>query len=124
MYNGEVISWSIGKNSTVEFTLKRLDDAEDLLKNSNAIIHTGQGFQYQNKRWQNKLKDLGCVQSMSRKGNCLDNAVSKSFFGHLKREFSDESDYVWPKKFIRDLNKWIYWYNNRRIKGSFYGMAP
>lgn len=124
MYNGEVISWSIGKNPTVEFTLKMLDDAEDLLRNSNAIIHTDQGFQYQNKRWQNKLKDLGCVQSMSRKGNCLDNAVSESFFGHLKREFSDGSDYVWPKRFIRDLDKWIHWYNNERIKGSLCGMTP
>lgn len=123
-YNGEVISWSIGRNPTVEFTLAMLEGASSLLEGSGAVIHTDQGFQYQNKRWQNKLKALGCVQSMSRKGNCLDNAPAESFFGHLKREFSDGSDYSQPKRFIRELDKWIHWYNEKRIKGSLGGMTP
>ena len=124
MYNGEVISWSVSKSPTVEFTLKMLRDAEPLLRDTSAIIHTDQGFQYQNKRWQKQIVDLNCIQSMSRKGNCLDNAPAESFFGHLKREFSDGSDYDHPTRFIRDLNKWIRWYNSDRIKGSLDGMSP
>ena len=70
------------------------------------------------------LAGHGCTQSMSRKGNCLDNACAESFFGHLKREFSDGSDYSQPGRFIRALDSWIAWYNNGRIKESLCGMAP
>jgi len=61
---------------------------------------------------------------MSRKGNCLDNAAAKSFFGKLKTDFSNGSDYTQPGRFTNDLNRWINWYNNIRIKGSLGGMAP
>lgn len=124
LYNGEVVSWRAGLSPTVEFVLGMLSDAAGRLDGSGAVVHTDQGFQYQNRRWAQALAGYGCTQSMSRKGNCLDNACAESFFGHLKREFSDGSDYSQPGRFIRALDEWVAWYNNGRIKESLCGMAP
>ena len=57
-----------------------IPDASDL------ILHSDQGWQYQHKQYQRMLKKKGIQQSMSRKGNCLDNAVMENFFGLLKSE--------------------------------------
>lgn len=124
LWNGEVISWRIGMRPSMKMVLDTLKDAKERLSGSKAIIHTDQGFQYQNKQWVIALKEMGCIQSMSRKGNCLDNAPAESFFGRLKTEFSDGSNYNSPVRFMADLHSWIYWYNEKRIKGSLCGMAP
>jgi transposase InsO family protein len=124
LYNGEVVSWRIGPSPNMGLVLGMLDDAEARLSGSGAVVHTDQGFQYQNSRWQAKLAAMGCAQSMSRKGNCLDNACAESFFGRLKTEFSDGSGYTQPGRFAHDLDRWIDWYNRDRIRGSLRGMSP
>lgn len=124
LYNGEVVAWRSGRSPSVDFVLGMLADAEGRLAGSGAVVHTDQGFQYQNQRWARMLSGYGCTQSMSRKGNCLDNACAESFFGHLKREFSDGSDFSQPGRFIRALDEWIAWYNTGRTKESLCGMAP
>ena len=64
-----------------------VEDATRKIKEAKGIIlHSDQGRQYQNKRYQRLLKEKGIIQSMSRKGNCLDNAVIENFFGLLKSE--------------------------------------
>lgn len=122
--DGEVVSWRVGPSPNMGFALGMLDDAEGRLSGSGAVIHTDQGFQYQNPRWQAKLAAMGCTQSMSRKGNCLDNACAESFFGRPETEFSDGSGYTQPGRFARDLDDWVEWYNRDRIRGSLGGMSP
>jgi transposase InsO family protein len=124
LYNGEVVSWRIGPGPDVESALGMLADAAGRLQESGAVIHTDQGFQYQTPRWRDRLASLGRTQSMSRKATCLDNAPAESFFGRLKTEFSDGSDYTQPKRFARDLDAWIVWYNTDRIRGPLGGLAP
>ncbi len=58
------------------------------------MVHSDQGFQYQHASWQKLLSDAGMAQSMSRKGNCLDNAVMENFFGHLKEEMFHHHEYT------------------------------
>ena len=124
LYNGEVISWRIGARPNMKLALGMLMDVYPALCKEKPVIHTDQGFQYQNPQWQILLKQAGCTQSMSRKGNCLDNAAAESFFGKVKTEFSDGSDFNDTQKFARSLDKWIHWYNERRIKDSLRGMSP
>lgn len=124
LHSGEVVSWRAGLSPTVELVLVMLADAAGRLSGSGAIVRTDRGFQYQNRRWARMLADYGCTQSMSKKGNCLGNACAESFFGQLKREFSDGSDYSQPGRFIRALDEWAVWYDNGRIKESLCGMAP
>jgi transposase InsO family protein len=124
LYNGEVVSWRIGKSPNLDMTMGMIHDARAHIAGSGAHIHTDQGMQYQSGLWQNLVRDYGCKPSMSRKGNCLDNAPAESFFGRLKTEFSDGSDYSNPQHFMADLNRWIIWYNERRIKESLGGYSP
>ena len=124
LFNGEVISWRIGKSPNMNMVLNMLFDVLPKLNQEKPIVHTDQGFQYQNYRWQYLLKKTGCTQSMSRKGNCLDNSPAESFFARVKTEFSDGSDFKYPKHFMRKLDEWIRWYNEGRIRESLSGMTP
>ena len=80
------------------------------------IVHSDQGWQYQHFLYNSFLKSRNIVQSMSRKGNCYDNAIMESFFGSMKSEllylnkFNDKDD------FIGALDRYINYYNKERIK--------
>lgn len=124
LFNGEVVSWRIGKSPNMNMVLDMLFDVLPDLNANKPIVHTDQGFQYQNHRWCYLLNKTGCTQSMSRKGNCLDNSPAESFFARVKTEFSDGSGFKYPKHFMRKLDEWICWYNEGRIKGSLSGMTP
>jgi transposase InsO family protein len=82
-----------------------------------AILHSDQGWQYQQKWYQDKLEKLGMRPSMSRKGNCLDNSPTENFFGRLKEEmfYGHEWKYESLAELKRDIIAWIDYYNNERI---------
>ena len=82
LYNGEIISYNLSLRPTFHQTMDMLDKAFEKIPNGTGLIlHSDQGWQYQMKRYQTRLKEKGIIQSMSRKGNCLDNAVMENFFG-------------------------------------------
>ncbi len=90
------------------------------------IFHSDQGWQYQHKSYQQRLLNQGIKQSMSRKGNSMDNGLMENFFGILKTEmFYDQED---KYKTIDDLknaiNDYIYYYNHDRIKAKLKGLSP
>ena len=74
-------------------------------------------MQYQNSRYSDKLKELGIIQSMSRKGNCLDNSPTENFFGRLKEEiwYNHEYKYDTSKELISEIHDCIKYYNETRI---------
>lgn len=81
LFNGEIISYDISLRPTFKQTMSMLDQAfEKIPDNTNLVLHSDQGWQYQMKQYQSRLKEKGIVQSMSRKGNCLDNSVMENFF--------------------------------------------
>ena len=83
MYNGEIISYTIGKRPVLQHVMDMLDIAfAKIPDNTNLIFHSDQGWQYQHKKYQKRLKDKGIRQSMSRKGNCYDN--SGEFLWNIK----------------------------------------
>ncbi len=87
MFNGEVIAWDLSTSANNQQIRKMLQRAFFKHKNLEGLIfHSDQGWQYQHKQFSEKLKQKGITQSMSRKGNCLDNSIIESFFGTLKRE--------------------------------------
>ncbi|MCR2808078.1 IS3 family transposase, partial [Paenibacillus soyae] len=88
LFNGEIITYTIGNRPTYSLVsemlnkaFKRLSDEDELL------LHSDQGWHYQMPQYQHALKKQGMTQSMSRKGNCYDNAVMENFFGIMKSEF-------------------------------------
>ena len=92
--------------------------------NTNLILHSDQGWQYQMKQYQHLLKENGIRQSMSRKGNCLDNSLSENFFGLLKSELFYMKEYKTIEELEKDIIEYIDYYNNKRIKGKLKGMSP
>src|SRR5690625_5514809 len=79
------------------------------------LIHSDQGWQYQLDSYQQTLASHGFTQSMSRKGNCLDNAVIESFFGTLKCELFYSEKFTSIEQFEKRIHKYIYYFNNNRI---------
>lgn len=125
LYNGEIISYKISKRPILKQVLDMVEDATRKIKETKGIIlHSDQGWQYQNKRYQKLLKEKGIIQSMSRKGNCLDNAVIENFFGLLKSELFYLKKFKFVEDFIKELKSYIKYYNTKRIKIKLKGLSP
>lgn len=125
MYIGEIISYSISNSPVLNQVMDMLDKAfAKIPDNTQLIFHSDQGWQYQHKAYQQWLKDKGIRQSMSRKGNCLDNAVMENFFGLLKSELLYLREFSSLEEFQIELEKYIDYYNNKRIKSKLKGLSP
>lgn len=125
MFNGEIISYNISDRPVLGQVIDMLDQAfEKIPDNTNLIFHSDQGWQYQHKQYQMRLKQKGIIQSMSRKGNCLDNSVMENFFGLLKSELLYLREFESIDEFKTELIKYIDYYNNKRIKSKLKGLSP
>ena len=125
MYNGEIISYEISDRPVLGQVLRMLDNAfAKIPDNTNLIFHSDQGWQYQHKTYQKRLKDKGIRQSMSRKGNCLDNSIMENFFGLLKSELLYLREFDSMEEFRIELERYIDYYNNKRIKAKLKGLSP
>ena len=125
MFNGEIISYNISKSPNLEQIYDMLDKAFAKYDNLDGlIIHSDQGWQYQHFGYRQRLKKHHITQSMSRKGNCLDNAMAENFFGIMKSELLYAEKFDSPKAFIKALEEYIEYYNNKRIKSRLKGKSP
>ena len=125
LFNGEIISYNISISPNFAQTMDMLDKAfAKIPDNTNLIFHSDQGWQYQMKPYVQRLKDKGIIQSMSRKGNCLDNSVMENFFGILKREMYNDVTFESIEELTVAIEDYIYYYNNLRIKNKLGGMSP
>jgi len=127
MFNCEILCYQISDNVEFKETRMLLTKLISKYKNklNKTIFHSDQGWQYQTEWYHNKIKNLGCFQSMSNKGNCLDNAIMENFFGRLKMEiyYGKKYNYKSYTEFKNALIEYIKFYNNKRIKTKF-GMSP
>jgi putative transposase len=125
LYNQEIISYELSERPDFKSVigmlgkaLKKADPEKSLL------MHSDQGWQYQMKQYQSILKQNGIKQSMSRRGNCLDNAVMENFFGTLKSELFYLNKYESIAHLKKEINEYIKYYNLDRIKLNLNGMSP
>lgn len=125
LYNREIVAYQIEDRPQFGLVMKMLDKALKLLKPGNRpLLHSDQGWHYQMGAYQQALKDRGIQQSMSRKGNCLDNAAMESFFGILKNEFFYGKEFKSMASFKTELKAYIHYYNHNRIKEKLKGLSP
>ena len=121
IFNGEILNYNIADRADLEQINKMLNDlfaiTDKLAKENQIILHSDQGWQYQHKNYQEALNEHGIVQSMSRKGNCRDNSVMENFFGLMKSELLYNKEFKSMKEFKKELEAYIDWYNNDRIRG-------
>jgi putative transposase len=125
LYNREVIAFNLEQRPVYSLVSKMLNQGfERLNEGDTPILHSDQGWHYQMEQYQSALKEHGIIQSMSRKGNCLDNAVMENFFGLLKSELLYLKEFESMEHFKVELEKYIHYYNHKRIKEKLKGMSP
>ena len=125
MFNGEIISYNLSKSPNLEQIYDMLDKAFAKFDNLDGLIlHSDQGWQYQHFGYRQRLADHHITQSMSRKGNCLDNAMAENFFGIMKSELLYAEQFESTEAFMKALDEYIDYYNNKRIKARLKGKSP
>lgn len=125
MYNGEILAYEVSERPILQQVMTMLEKAVTSIPTlAGCILHSDQGWQYQHRTYQQWLIDHHIRQSMSRKGNCLDNAVMENFFGILKSELFYLQEFTSYDHFIAELHSYITYYNTQRIQCKLKGMSP
>lgn len=125
MFNQEIISYELTERPVFNQVVMMLKKAfKKIPDNTKLILHSDQGWQYQMSHYQHLLKEKGIIQSMSRKGNCLDNAIIENFFGTLKSELFYLKKYKSVDQLKKEIREYIVYYNNERIKSNLNKMSP
>ena len=116
LFNREIISYSISLSPNFQQIRDMLNGLfEKLPEDARPLFHSDQGWQYQHAEYQRLLKEHNITQSMSRKGNCMDNGAMENFFGRLKVEMFYGEHFQTVDEFINCLKEYIDYYNNERI---------
>ena len=126
LYNGEIVAYEMQARPLYSLVGNMLKKALKKLKGGTdaPLLHSDQGWHYQIPAYRNKLSVNGLTQSMSRKGNCLDNAAMESFFGTLKSEFFYLKKFADIEELQAGLRRYIYYYNRQRLKLKLNGLSP
>ena len=125
--NKQIIGYYISRRPNFDQIKNMMSSAFEGRKIADgALFHSDQGWQYQMKEFQEMLSGLGLRQSMSRKGNCHDNAVMENFFGRLKVEmfYGEEKTFRNYEEFRKALEEYMLWYNQKRIKEYLQWKSP
>jgi transposase InsO family protein/transposase-like protein len=127
MHNREIVSYNISKSpgymQITDMLNKAFSKFDDLSK---LIFHSDQGWQYQMFHYHQALRERGITQSMSRKGNCLDNSPMENFFGKMKNEmfYGHEYEFKTLEQLQKAMEEYIDYYNNERIQIKLKGLTP
>lgn len=127
IFNSEIIAWNMSPHPTLDFVIEPLEKTIALVEEHakyRTTIHSDQGWQYQHNQWVKRLEEHQIFQSMSRKGNCLDNSPMENFFGILKQEMYHGEPLMTYEQLEKRINEYIHRYNTKRIKEKLSGMSP
>lgn len=125
LYNGEIVAYQTSRHPNFELVRSMLHKALGRLRpQEQPLIHSDQGWQYQMPAYRRLVSDHRLTQSMSRKGNCLDNAAMESFFGTLKSEFFYLSQVDTIDQLQEGIRRYIHYYNHERIRLKLKGLSP
>lgn len=126
--SGEVVAWKLSQHINMDLVLDTINEMKNncslpIESFKDILIHSDQGFHYTNPRYISMIRKLDMIQSMSRKGNCIDNAPIESFFGHFKDDvdYHDCKSYEELKLLVKE---YIEYYNNERYQWDLKKMTP
>ncbi|MBB6670638.1 IS3 family transposase, partial [Cohnella nanjingensis] len=124
LYNNEVIAYKISTRNDIRLVLDTVKKAMRKRKTRGILLHSDRGFQYTSKPYNQLLKRHGIQASMSRKGNCHDNACMESFFGHLKSESLRLHRFTSQKQLVDEVHRYIHFYNHQRFQKKLSNLSP
>lgn len=123
LYNHEIVAYSMGTNQGMQLVYSALQQLKEKGFKQGALLHSDQGFQFTNPSFIKRVANYGLTQSMSRRGNCWDNACIENFFGHLKCEMPCFGSPQTLEEVQQAVSDYITYYNELRIQNK-YGMSP
>ena len=123
LYNREIISYRVSNTLMLPFVIETFDEAFQKYKPEKVLIHSDQGGHYTSPQFSHILKKNHAIQSMSRRGNCLDNAAMENFFGHFKTELIYQLKPMKETDLRNQIDSYIDFYNKKRIQTKI-RMAP
>lgn len=125
LYNGEIVAFETARRPLFKMIGGMLRRGFSRLgPHDRPLLHSDQGWQYQMPLYREALQKQAVIQSMSRRGNCLDNAAMESFFGTLKAEFYHLEQFRDLNELQAGLRRYIRYYNHDRIKLKLGGLSP
>jgi putative transposase len=127
LFSRKVVGWAVSSNPDARLVLEALNQAvilRHVTPETSLLFHSDQGCQYTSHAYQNRLSDLGIKTSMSRRGNCWDNAVMERFFRSLKTESISRDRFQNQEEIVWSVNKYIHFYNTKRIHSTIGGISP
>lgn len=123
LYNNEILAYDVSPTQNMRQVFRVLHQLSTVPLAEDAVLHTDQGFQFTNKYYMKRVADMGLIQSMSRRGNCWDNACIENFFRHLKAEIPHFGTLETFEEVSMTITEYINYYNHQRIQTK-YGMSP
>lgn len=125
LYNGEIIAFQTGPRPVFDLVKDMLKKAFDrLVPGARLLLHSDQGWHYRHPNYRRLVVEKRILRSMSRKGNCLDNAAMESFFGTLKAEYFSLNRFDTIEQLQQGLGHYIHYYNHERIRMTLKGLSP
>lgn len=125
LYNGEIVAYETSHRPDFSLVINMLKKAARKCRGMDGpLLHSDQGWHYRMQPYRAALVRYGMKQSMSRKGNCFDNAAMESFFATLKAEYFHLSEFEDVEQLNAGLKRYIDYYNQHRIKLKLGGMSP
>jgi len=125
LYNGEILAYETAERPAFELVANMLKKALGRLgAQERPMLHSDQGWLYRIPAWKRLLEGHSLTQSMSRKGNCLDNAPMESFFATLKSEFFHLGKFESVEHLQKGIDRYVHYYNNERIRLKLKGLSP
>ena len=122
----QIVGWSLSKNPNAELSKNALSNAIARHNPNTAklMFHSDQGVQYSAKKFTSYCDKLSVTTSMSRRGNCWDNAVMERFFRSLKTEKINYEDFNNHNEVVKSVESYIYFYNYKRIHSAIGYLTP
>lgn len=124
LFNNEVIAYKVSKQNDLSLVLDTVKAATQKRDVNGVLLHSDQGSQYTSRAYQNLLQAYNITPSMSRKGNCLDNACIESFFSHLKTECIYLDSFGTEEEVNKAIERYIHFYNHERIQARLRSLSP
>lgn len=125
LYNGEIIAFQTGPRPVFDLVKGMLKKALGrLMPGDRPLLHSDQGWHYRHPSYRRLVVEKRILRSMSRKGNCLDNAAMESFFGTLKAEYFHLNRFDTIEQLQQGLDQYIHYYNQERIRLKLKGLSP
>ena len=120
---GEILAWRLSQNLELEFVIQTVRQLKQIQLQDGCLLHSDQGFHYTSFAYRQALQEMNISQSMSRKGNCIDNAPMESFFGHCKDELEFKSCKTFEELIVK-VREYMQYYNYDRYQWDLNKMSP